>query len=245
MPYHTLLIKSYVSRNILRPSNTINIILLCMQVFDALLASLDIRGIRESHLHSMLQRIEPTFKEAIRRAKWSNCANSSGSFIKNGLSESSSSPESNNRLDSPSSTICGQASDSIDYSGSFKIEIGRNDVEKGAILKRYQSFLNWMWKECYNPFIICGMKDGKKRCSELLHACDFCYLTYLAEERHCYSCHKTFKPFHCSDANFLQHVSLCEEKQKTDPNWRIQVSDSSIPIGIRLLKAQLPVIEVC
>lgn len=34
---------------------------------DAPLASLDVRGIKESHLHMMLQRIEISFKESIRR----------------------------------------------------------------------------------------------------------------------------------------------------------------------------------
>ena len=43
--------------------------LMKMQAFDSLVASLDTRGSREAQLHSMLQRIEPTFKEAIKRKK--------------------------------------------------------------------------------------------------------------------------------------------------------------------------------
>ncbi|XP_072950973.1 homeobox-DDT domain protein RLT2-like isoform X1 [Typha angustifolia] len=214
------------------------------EAFDALVSSLDTRGIRESHLVSMLQRIESTFKESIRRKKCANYTSSVGDLVKAGVTEMSSSPECNTGFDSPSSAICGLPSDTVEYSESFKIELGRNDAEKGAILKRYQGFLKWMWKESYNPYIICALKYGKKRCSNLLHTCDICYQTYLAEEKHCPSCHKTIKAVHNSDANFSEHVSQCDEKRKTDPNWRTQISDSSIPIGIRLLKAHLAVIEV-
>ncbi|XP_010919381.1 homeobox-DDT domain protein RLT2 isoform X1 [Elaeis guineensis] len=214
------------------------------EAFDALLASLDTRGIRESHLHSMLQRIETTFKEAIRRKKCTTSLNSVEGSIKSGANEMMSSPDCTTELDSPSSTICGLTSDGLEFSTSFKIDLGRNDIEKSAALKRYQGYLRWMWKECYNPHILSAMKYGKKRCSELLQTCHFCYQSYLAEERHCPSCHKTFKTFYNADANFSEHVTMCEEKRKMDTECKVQVSDSSLSIGIKLLKAQLAVIEV-
>uniref|UniRef100_A0A0D9WJQ0 Homeobox domain-containing protein n=1 Tax=Leersia perrieri TaxID=77586 RepID=A0A0D9WJQ0_9ORYZ len=62
---------------------------------------------------------------------------------------------------------------------------------------------------------------------------------YLAEETHCASCHKTFKSIH----NISDHSSQCEEKQKTDPNWKMQISDNSVHIGLRLLKLLLATIE--
>ncbi|GJM93616.1 hypothetical protein PR202_ga10185 [Eleusine coracana subsp. coracana] len=62
---------------------------------------------------------------------------------------------------------------------------------------------------------------------------------YLAEEGHCSSCHKTFKSIH----NFSEHTAQCEEKRRTDPNWKMQISDYSVPIGVRLLKLQLASIE--
>ncbi|XP_009415249.2 homeobox-DDT domain protein RLT2 isoform X1 [Musa acuminata AAA Group] len=215
------------------------------EVFDALLAALDTRGIRESHLHSMLQRVETTFKEAIRRSKKSfNSAVSVGDHVKIGVPKMMVSPDCSMELDSPSSTLCGLASDALEKSTSFKIELGRNEVEKTAALKRYQGFLRWMWKECYNPYMLCAMKYGKKRCSELLHTCNSCFQSFLAEERHCPFCHKTFKAFHNSDAILSEHVALCETKRKSDPDWKPQLSDSTLPIGIRLLKAQLSMIEV-
>lgn len=215
-----------------------------MQEFDALLASLDTRGIRESHLHSMLQRIETTFKEAIRRKKFTTSLNSAEGPVKAGANEMMSSPDCITEFDSPSSTLCGLTSDGLELSTSFKIDLGQNEIEKSAALKRFQGYLKWLWKECYNPHILSAMKYGKKRCSELLQACHFCYQSYLAEERHCPSCHKTFKTFYNADANFSEHVTMCEEKRKMDPECKIQVSDSSLPIGIKLLKAQLAVIEV-
>nr|XP_010924409.1 homeobox-DDT domain protein RLT2 isoform X2 [Elaeis guineensis] len=214
------------------------------EAFDALLAALDTRGIRESHLHSMLQRIETTFKEAIRRKKCTTSLNSAGGPAKGGASEMTSSPDCSTEFDSPSSTLCGHTSDALEFSKSFKIELGRNGIEKNAALQRYQGYLKWMWKECYNPHMLCAMKYGKKRCSEVLQTCHFCYQSYLAEERHCPTCHKTFKPFHNADSNFSEHVTQCEEKRKMDSELKMQVSDSSPPIGIRLLKAKLAVIEV-
>ena len=44
-----------------------NLLIFFKQSFDALLASLDVRGLRESHLLSVLQMIEMSFKETVRR----------------------------------------------------------------------------------------------------------------------------------------------------------------------------------
>uniref|UniRef100_A0A0E0L5Q8 Uncharacterized protein n=1 Tax=Oryza punctata TaxID=4537 RepID=A0A0E0L5Q8_ORYPU len=62
---------------------------------------------------------------------------------------------------------------------------------------------------------------------------------YLAEETHCASCHKTFKSIH----NISEHSSQCEEKRRTDPNWKMQISDDSVPVGLRLLKLLLATVE--
>ncbi|XP_062180404.1 homeobox-DDT domain protein RLT2-like [Phragmites australis] len=209
------------------------------ETFEALVASLDSRGLRESHLHSMLQSIEPTFKEAIGRKKCASLELSAGLLLKNGSNEIIS-PNRSNEFGSPCSTLSGIASDNaMACSDTFKIEIGRNDVEKIAISKRAYVFLKWMWRECYNQQSTCALKYGKRRCSELIQSCDYCYQIYLAEGRHCSSCHKTFKPIH----NFLEHSSQCEEKQRTDPNWKMQTADNSVPIGLRLLKLLLATIE--
>ncbi|KAJ0985990.1 hypothetical protein J5N97_004346 [Dioscorea zingiberensis] len=210
------------------------------EAFDALIAALDARGSRESHLLAMLRRIETTFKETVRRRK--NCTDSLvGDLCKRGLIEMASSSDCSAEFDSPSSTLCGLNSDQLEYSSSFRVELGRNEFERNAALRRYQGFLRWMWKESYNPFVICAMKYGKKRCPELLQTCYSCYLSYLTDERHCPSCHKTFKILH--NAVYGEHITQCEEKQRNDPVSRICVSDCT-PIRIRLLKAHLAVIEV-
>ena len=218
-----------------------------MQAFDALLSALDTRGARESHLHSMLQKIESAFKESVRRNKMhGNSVKPDRCFVKTetGTSDMTSSPDCHTEMDSPSSTLCGLSSDSVEGSASFKVEFGRNEMERNAVSERYKVLLKWMWKECYNPSILCAVKFGKRRCSELLQTCSLCYHCYLMEERHCPSCHKTFKPLFNVDAKFSKHVSHCEEKQKMDPDWIYEVSDSLPPIGIQLLKAQLSLMEV-
>ncbi|KAL6610783.1 hypothetical protein ACP70R_040752 [Stipagrostis hirtigluma subsp. patula] len=209
------------------------------EAFDALVASLDTRGIRESHLHSMLQSIEATFKGAIGRQRCDSMEHPSRRVLKNGNTEIIS-PNRSNEFGSPCSTLSGVASDNVmPYSDSFKLELGRNEVEKTAISKRASVFVKWMWKECYNRQSTCAMKYGKKRCSELIESCDYCFQIYLAEERHCRSCHKTFSAIH----NFTEHSSQCEQKQRTDPNWKVQTADSSIPIGLKLLKLLLATTE--
>ncbi|CAM0953906.1 unnamed protein product [Alopecurus aequalis] len=209
------------------------------EAFDALLASLDTRGIRESHLHSMLQSIETTFKNAIGGKKCATIEHPAGRILRNGSSEIIS-PNHSNDFGSPCSTLSGVVSDTaMASSDSFKIELGRNDEEKVAISKRACMFLKWMWRECNNHQSTSAMKYGKKRCSELVHCCDYCYQIYLTEEKHCSSCHKTLKSIH----NLSEHTSQCEEKRRTDANWKIQIADHSVPIRLRLLKLLLATIE--
>ncbi|KAJ6851845.1 homeobox-DDT domain protein RLT2 isoform X2 [Iris pallida] len=215
------------------------------EAFDSLLSVLDTRGVRESHLHSMLQRIESNFKEAVRRNNnHTNSTCTDGSLVRTETLVMASSPDCHMEVGSPNGTVCGLSSDIPEYSTSFKIELGRSEMERTAASKRYQSFIKWIWKECYNPSVLCAMKYGKKRCSELLLTCPFCYECYFVEGRHCPSCHKTFNIVHNVDAIFSDHVPTCELKRKLDPNSFNQVSDSSLPIGIQLLKAQLSLIEV-
>ncbi|KAF0917404.1 hypothetical protein E2562_017855 [Oryza meyeriana var. granulata] len=209
------------------------------EAFDSLVASLDTRGSREAQLHSMLQRIEPTFKEAIKRKKSAAVEQSAGRYLKNGATEMIRASY-RSEFGSPSSSLSGVTSDSATaYSDSFKIELGRNDVEKAVISKRADGFIRWMWRECNDRKLTCAMEYGNKRCSELMHSCNYCYQIYLAEERHCSSCHKIFKSIH----NFSDHASQCEEKRRTDHNWKMQTADHSVPIGMRLLKLQLSTIE--
>lgn len=215
-----------------------------IQVFDVLFASLDTRGIRESHLHSMLQKIETPFKETIRRNFHLNkAAKSTRASVKEEDAEMASSTDCSLGTDSSGSTVCRLNSDAVEISSSFRIEIGKNDTEKSDALKRYQDLQKWLWKECFNTSILCALKYGKKRCPELLATCDICHDLYLSEENHCPSCHKTFATIHNHDLKFSEHVMYCE-KRKVDFNRNIRALNSSLPTRTQMLKAQLALIEV-
>ncbi|KAF8409189.1 hypothetical protein HHK36_005263 [Tetracentron sinense] len=214
------------------------------EAFDALLQSLDTRGIRESHLHSMLQKVETSFKETVRRnLQWTNNVDPSGHTVKTEDVELTSSPDCTVGIDSPNSTVCGLNSDTSEALSSFRIELGRNETEKKDALKRYRDFEKWMWKECFNPSLLCSTKYGKKRSTQLLGICDFCHDSFLSEDNHCPSCHRNFGTF-ANGLNFSEHVIECEEKRKVDPDWNFRGSDSSLPLRIKLLKAQLALTEV-
>ncbi|XP_010245587.1 PREDICTED: homeobox-DDT domain protein RLT2-like isoform X2 [Nelumbo nucifera] len=215
------------------------------EVFDALLASLDTRGIRESHLHSMLQKIENSFKEAARRNSSStNTVDASGITVKTEAAEMASGSDCTAGIDSPSSLVC-SGSETSEQSLSFRIQLGRNKSEKNDALKRYEDFQKWMWKECFTPTTLCAMKYGKKRCQQLLGTCVSCQNLYFFEDNHCPSCHRTFSNFSNNlNFNFSEHVIQCEETQKVDPDWNSCDLDSSLPLRTRLLKAMLALIEV-
>lgn len=210
-----------------------------MQGFEALLSSLDTRGIRESHLHSMLQRVETTFKETLKKKTGQF---TQGKFIEvKGLRSSSVDHIVEN--DSPASVVCGVYTDVPEKSDSFKIEVGGNE-ERSAALKRYFDTQKWLWKECFNPLVFCAMKHGKKRCAELLGICSVCYTTYFCNDHHCRCCHQIFGESKF-DLNFSEHLIHCEEeRQKGVDRFNLHFANSSSPTRIELLKAKLALIEV-
>lgn len=209
--------------------------------FDVLMASLDTRGVREAHLHSMLQRVEVPFKEAVRCSDKPNPLDHHDSYIKAAVSAITS-PDCNVGTESPSSTLCGVSPDTQAQSLSFRIELNRTQAERINFSKRYLEFEKWIWRECFNPSVLFAKKLGKKRCTELLVTCDVCHDPFLSEENHCPICHLTFGT--CT-SDFSDHVNKCEEKQKVHPHTVYQGLNSSHPPRIRLLKAQLASIEAC
>lgn len=207
-----------------------------MQAFDALLKSLDSRGIRESHLRVMLLKIEKHFKDNVRRPLQS--ASQNRNPIKNEIMKMGDGSD-DRAFSSPSSIVSDMNHDVSEASSSFRIEIGRNHFEKGASLRRYQDFLKWVSGECFNSILICAMRIGKTRCNPLLRICDSCLGTYFCEEKHCLSCHVTF----ADNLDFPHHVMKCEDRTKSDLK-DCHVLTSSVPLGISLLKALLAYIEV-
>ncbi|XP_057948992.1 homeobox-DDT domain protein RLT1-like isoform X3 [Malania oleifera] len=214
------------------------------EAFDALLMSLDTRGIREYHLHSKLQKIGASFKENARRNL--QCTNALGYFetsAENEVSEMDLSPHCTHGFDSPGSMVCGLNPDTLESSLSFKIQLGKNETEKEAALKRYQDFQKWIWRECFNSLKVCAKKYGEERCTQLLKICDICQDSYDSEGNHCLSCHKTFGEFDENVNKFSEHAIQCREKRKLDA-WNLHLSDSSLPLRSKLIKALLAFIEV-
>lgn len=213
----------------------------CEESFNRLLASLDVRGLREAHLHSMLQIIEVSVKETFK--KNSSCTHTKSEpliedSVQTGALETASRPDCSSSIDSPNSTLCISNSDISECSSSFVIGLGRDETEKSDALKRYRDFEKWLWEECFNSSILCAMKYGETRCKPLLGICDYCNDLYFFEENYCPSCCRP------NNLNFSEQVAQFKEKLKGEPYLFSHNRDSS-PLRIRLLKAQLALIEAC
>ncbi|XP_039019972.1 homeobox-DDT domain protein RLT1-like isoform X1 [Hibiscus syriacus] len=205
------------------------------EAFDALLSTLDARGIRESQLRIMLQKIESSFKENVRRnLRCVAAINRSGSSTENEASEIDYSPDFYASFNIASDAICGLNSDASEALYSFKVQLGTNENEMKSALDRYQDFQRWMWKECYNCSTLCAMKYGKKRSVQLFVVCD------VPEEMHCSHCHQTFGSIN-KNFSFLEHK--CNENKKLHTEYTCTL-DSSIPSGISLLKSLCALVEV-
>ncbi|KAL1208424.1 Homeobox-DDT domain protein RLT1 [Cardamine amara subsp. amara] len=188
------------------------------EAFDTLVASLDMRGIRESHLRIMLQKIEGSFKEnACKNIKLAR-----NPFLK----EKSVVNHSPTNSVSPSSAISGSNSDSMETSTSISVELGKNDAEKENLSKRFHDLQRWMWTEMYNSLPSCARKYGKRR-SELLATCEVCVASYLSEYTHCSSCHQRLDGVDSSERKILGS----------------SFSASPLPFGVRLLITLLVFLE--
>ncbi|KAJ8545489.1 hypothetical protein K7X08_018072 [Anisodus acutangulus] len=212
------------------------------EVFDCLLASLDTRGVRESHLHIMLQKIEGPFKERVRQnMSYGGIIGQHGNKCRNESSAASLSPASGASADSPNSTIYGMGSDSWETSSSFKIELGRNEEEKKNAFQRYQGFQIWMWKECLSSSILCAMQYGKKRCLPLLGICGHCLDSYLSGEGIFPSCNK----MSCKvDMNVVFHEQAMDVVDNLKIDSNNLVVSNACPLRVRLMKAVLSFLEV-
>lgn len=210
-----------------------------MQAFDALLATLDIRGVRESHLHALLRKVEPLFKDSLRKKLDTSMNGSSSSIVKTEASEVPCNPETSGGTDSSSSTICAYNSEASEPSTSFHIESGRNSLEVKNSLRRFKDFEEWIWRECLSSSVLHATKCGKMRCTQLVQICDSCRDIHYFEDKCCPACHKTYTAFDKS-FNVSEHVVQCERtKGKTE-----QQLHHDHPPRIRLLKALLGLVEV-
>ncbi|KAH9621076.1 hypothetical protein KSS87_004536 [Heliosperma pusillum] len=213
------------------------------EAFDTLLASLDVRGVRESHLQALLQKVDPLFKDSVRKKRTVYCMDrQTEASVKSEGSEVASNPESVGANDSPSSAVYMSNSEIPEPSSSFQIECGRNNYELNNALRRYNEFEVWTWTECFSSSPLGATKYGKKRCTQLVNICECCRDLYFFEDHHCLTCHETFTMFDKS-FNLSEHAALCRER-KPNTERKFQDSDCS-PLRMRLLKAMLSLVEVC
>ena len=212
-----------------------------MQGFDALLASLDVRGIRESHLHMMLKRIEMSFKESVGR----NMLNADlripkGDAIKMEAVELATGQDCSVNIYTVTPSACISDLDMSETSTSFLVQLGRNEADHKDICRRYQDFEIWMQKECLNCSILCAMKFGKKRCSQFLGICDNCCDVYYSKEIPCPSCHRTLHSYKGNSSSF---ECMAQSEMKMVNDCLFHVSPPA-PLRMRLLKVLFSIVEV-
>lgn len=201
--------------------------------FDALLSSLDIRGIRESHLHSVLQNIGPTFNETAR--KNSSCLQSGG-YVRLDVKKEVK-LDLYSGIDSPKGVV--SASGSPGSSIPITANLVDNGAEENYIDRRCKDF-EWIRKECFAPNVFRASKHGTLRDQQLLEICNCCHILFSWEENHCPSCHRTYSTSK-ETSNFSEHVAKCKKNQSEESEDIL--FDLSLPPRIILLKVQLATIE--
>lgn len=213
-----------------------------MQVFDSLLASLDVRGTRESHLHMMLKRIEMSFKKSLRRnIENCNMRMQNGDTVKKLETEAvemATNKDFSANICCPTS-VCIDDLDASETSTSFMVHLGRNEVDNKDAAMRYCDFERWMRKECLNSSVLRGMQSGRKRCNQLLAMCYLCHHVYFFGGTTCPSCYKSFT----SSTNESKSSSECLARSEGKINMGTHYYHVS-PLRTRLLKILLSDVEV-
>ncbi|XP_017222566.1 homeobox-DDT domain protein RLT1 isoform X2 [Daucus carota subsp. sativus] len=203
------------------------------EAFDALLMSLDTRGLRESHLHIMLRHSETSFKDNLRKNLQSSC-DETGTVPKVEPTELSS------------NALCiysGKRDSNSDMeSSSLRVELGINETEKINAFRRYQDLESWMWKECFNSSNLCAMRNGQKAITPVLWICDFCLNTFILKEHNCPSCQREISTF---GNRFTYLEPAIQSEDQKEINFRNPVvSDPFFTFKIRMMKSLLAFVEV-
>lgn len=181
--------------------------------------SLDVRGVRESHLHFMLLKIEASFKEAVRR-----------------------NAEANPGLCSISSSL---DSDTAEISTTFKIELGDNNaIEQCTVLQRFQSFEKWMWDNTLHPGALSAFKYGAKKSSPLFRICRICAELHFIEDICCPGCGQMRGGVDVDELCFAEQVAQLGDNSRGGNAGFILRGSILSPLRIRLLKIQLALVEV-
>ncbi|EPS62549.1 hypothetical protein M569_12241, partial [Genlisea aurea] len=196
------------------------------EAFDSLLASLDTRGIRESHLHVMLQKIDRCFKECIQRNS-DNRRSRKREAVKV------------NSGDRSGTVFGGSSSDTSEPSSSFRIDVGRNETELKNFYRRHEDLQHWIVKECFNSSALRAMAyEEKKRCPPLSKFCDVCLTNCEETKGACPLCDRiNDPPSKAGDfpVRFGYEDSLRDEADRFMSN--------SPPLRIRLIESILTILE--
>ncbi|MCO5562423.1 hypothetical protein L7F22_016051 [Adiantum nelumboides] len=223
------------------------------EAFDALLANLDIRGIREAHLHEMLFKLENIIRLGMRKLastlrleQWLPANHNEDKAVDKATFRSSSNGTSvAGRQEEDGSSGDGTVfPESCRHMGAMRIQTGNSQSEKFDV-QRYREFDKWFWsKETPTQSLLAAMRLKKKRCSELLAKCDMCHDLYWPEEKHCTCCHRTFEVSTKKDTKYMEHVSECDKlRSERSPIEKIQCLISKLPCRVQLLKAQFLCVE--
>lgn len=197
--------------------------------------SLDTRGLRESHLHIMLRQSETSFKENLRK-------NLQSSVDETGVVPKIEATERSSNAHCIETSRRGSNSDMEDPSSSLRVEFGVNETEKINAFRRYQELESWMWKECFNSFKLCAMKNGQKAITPVLGICDFCLNTFIFEENKCPSCNRTCSTF-SNRFIYLEPAIQCENQKEINYTNSVD-SDPFFTFQIRIIKSLLAFVEV-
>lgn len=207
-----------------------------MQDFNALLSSLDVRGTRECHLHSMLLKVESSFK-ATARTNLSSAT--SVKRVSDGVNKEVL--QIRPKLDCYPSTYSSKSFEFASYSNSPGNEFGKNREKENDMVESYNDFEKWMMDECLSSKLLAAHRYGRLRRQQLSDICKHCHELFSCDDTQCPSCHRT-----CSASertfDFLEHVTDCE-RIPSERFGRV-LHKLSFPLLIRLLKALLTTIEV-
>ncbi|XP_073061093.1 homeobox-DDT domain protein RLT2-like isoform X2 [Primulina eburnea] len=209
--------------------------------FNALLSSLDVRGTRECHLHSMLLKVESSFK-ATARTNLSRAT--SVKHVSDEVDEEIL--QMRPKLDCYPSTDSSKRFEFASYSNSpgnelqFPIEFGKNREKENDMIESYYDFEKWMMDGCLNSKLLAAHRYGRLRRQQLSDICKHCHELFSCDDTQCPSCHGT-----CSVSertfDFLEHITDC--KRKPIEGFGRVLHKLSFPLQIRLLKALLTTIE--
>lgn len=182
----------------------------------------------------MLQKIEVSFKECVRKNILNKNANP---YVEDPLEFNSTFASAS--IESSSGAICSSNSDTQEPSYSFRVNLGRDEKEEKISLKKFQDMHSWLWKECFSPLTLCALMYGKRRCSPLLGICDTCFVMYDAKEDLCPCCHRMQHNVGDQQYSYEQFNRGINHLDEADINF-----PNGSPPRIRLIKALLTLLEV-